>query len=76
MNVIPDELLERLSRAVWSHPVPLADLLHELTEYKSDAVKVILGGDQTIGIVVSTILNFRRNAGLKIYELGKWRAAE
>ena len=73
--MIPDELLERLSKATWPRPVPLADLLRELMEHRGDAVKVISGGDQTIGVVVSTILNMRRDAGLKIYELGKFGAA-
>ena len=69
--MIPDELLERLSKATWPRSVPLADLLRELAEHRGSAIKEIGGGDQTIGVVVSTILSMRRDAGLKIYELGE-----
>ena len=74
--MIPDELLDKLAKAKWPHSASLADLLRELTGYKSNVVKLILDGDQAIGVIVSTILNFRRDAGLKIYELGKWHAAK
>lgn len=68
--MIPDEIFEKLSSATWPRPIPLTSLLNELIEHDSGALKVIQGGDQTIGVIVATILSLRRKARLKIYELG------
>lgn len=70
-STIPDEIFEKLSGATWPRPVSLTNLLDELIEHDSGALKVIQGGDQTTGVIVATVLSLRRKVGLKIYELGK-----